>query len=635
MKILIAMLFILRLSTPLFAVDTKYRVSDIPDSLKEGMYAVVRESNTSFEILAINKSVERIHKVITILNAKAKSEAIEHLWYDKTSKITLLKGYAYDASGNEVKRLKQSEIKDQSAISGYSLYEDDRVKIADLSLTIYPYTVEFEYEIEFEYLYSVPGFILHLDDEISIQNISYNVIYPKQLAPRFKLTMVADGSKTQLPGGRESVTWNFQNKKPKKFEPYSPSIRKVIPNIMAGPSEFQYGAHGNMSSWKSYGTWEALLNKDRDALPEATKDKIRSLTRNLSTTEEKAKKLYEYMQGKTRYVSIQLGVGGMQTFPASVVDETGYGDCKALSNYMVAMLKEVGIKGYYTSVRAGDNAAEVIRDFPSHQANHVIVAVPNGRDTLWMECTNQTVPFGYMGNFTGDRYALMVTEDGGKLVKTPSYSAEQNLKTRTAKVDVDLAGDAKAQVVTTYRGTQYESGDLNFRLEGGFDDQKKWVLNNTKIPVFTLNKFSMTQVKDKIPSATVTLDLSLNKYASVSGKRIFISPNLMNKSSLIPEKMLTRKNDVVQYSNFTDIDTIRFTFPENLYPEFLPQPSKITSRFGEYETKYEFNGGKLVYIRRMKVWKGTFPKESYSEFVDFYKNVSKADNTKLVLLSKT
>jgi len=116
---------------------------------------------------------------------------------------------------------------------------------------------------------------------------------------------------------------------------------------------------------------------------------------------------------------------------------------------------------------------------------------------------------------------------------------------------------------------------------------------------------------------------------------LFVSPNLMNKSNYVPAKIQERKTDVVLSLNYIDLDTIQISIPESLYPEFLPEPVKINSKFGEYEASFKFDAGKVTYTRRMKVWKGRFPKETYNEFVDFYKNVSKADNVKLVFLNKT
>jgi len=252
-----------------------------------------------------------------------------------------------------------------------------------------------------------------------------------------------------------------------------------------------------------------------------------------------------------------------------------------------------------------------------------------------MECTSQIKPFNYNGKFTGDRLALMITEDGGKLVRTTFYTPEQNRQTRTADVTVDMLGNGVAKVATIYGGTQYENGGL-YTIQGNqTDEQKKWVQNNTDIPSFTVNSFSMKEKKSSLPSVNVKLDLTLNRLASVSGKRFFISPNLMNKSTYVPEKIANRKTNVVVRSNYLDLDTVIFHFPENLYPEFLPPPVKIATRFGEYETKYQFDEGKLVYIRKMKIWRGTYPKESYNELIDFYKNVSKSDNTKVVFLNKT
>jgi len=82
------------------------------------------------------------------------------------------------------------------------------------------------------------------------------------------------------------------------------------------------------------------------------------------------------MQDHTRYISIQLGIGGWQPFDAAFVQEHGYGDCKALSNYMVALLKTAGITAYSVLIRPGDYRYTFNESFPSNQFTHVIVCVP-------------------------------------------------------------------------------------------------------------------------------------------------------------------------------------------------------------------------------------------------------------------
>ncbi|HET9488090.1 MAG TPA: hypothetical protein VFO54_11665, partial [Chryseosolibacter sp.] len=86
---------------------------------------------------------------------------------------------------------------------------------------------------------------------------------------------------------------------------------------------------------------------------------------------------------------------------------------------------------------------------------------------------------------------------------------------------------------------------------------------------------------------------------------------------------------------YIDVDTIRYHLPEGVYPEFLPEDINVKNRFGEYEVRYKIDQGSLVYIRRVKMQEGRFPASSYQELVDFYRNMSKADNTKLVFMSKT
>jgi hypothetical protein len=302
---------------------------------------------------------------------------------------------------------------------------------------------------------------------------------------------------------------------------------------------------------------------------------------------------------------------------------------------MVSILKAVGIPSNYTLIRAGEGEPDIDVAFPSSQFNHVIVAVPNQADTLWLECTSQTNPFGYLGDFTGNRHALMITDTGGKIVKTPSYSADDNTQFRTADVFVEVTGDARAKVKTTYQGIQYENGNLNQLVTHQYDEQKTWLQSTVKIPASDVVNFKMINNKKVIPSAVVTTELNLQRFATVSGKRIFLTPNLMNKSSYVPEKLEARRSRIILRIPFTDLDTINYHLPEGISPEFLPEPIKVNSRFGEYESSYTLDQGHLIYIRKLKMNKGEFPPESYKEFIDFYKGINKADNTKIVFMSKT
>ncbi|HEX6227227.1 MAG TPA: DUF3857 domain-containing protein [Chryseolinea sp.] len=616
--------------------DPKFPVSAIPENLKKNVIAVVREDEMVYTINADNRATLHGHYVVTVFNPKGDRLAEFSEWYSKLKKVLKFEGTVFNAHGTIIKRVKGNDVVDQGVYESGTLYTDTRVKSIDLSQSEYPYTVEFEYDVEYKFLYHINGSSIIPTENVAVQKASYQLIYPKALTPRYKTYNISQTPKVeQLDNGRESVSWRFENLPAIKFEPLS-DPEDVLPEIVAAPGKFQYdGYSGSMETWEDYGKWQLSLNNGRDAISEETKKKVKQITSGLGTTEQKVKALYEFLQNRTRYVNISLGIGGLQPFEAMVVDKVGYGDCKGLSNYMIALLKEAGIKGYYTKIMAGEHAPEIDVTFPSHQTNHIIVGVPNGMDTLWLECTDQTNPFNFQGTFTGDRKAIMVTENGGKIVNTHRYAIEQNSQYRVADVFLEVNGDAKAKVKTTYSGLQYENDNLNFVLNKQYDDQRKWILSNTQIPSFDVVSFNMTNRKAKIPTAVVTSDFTLKRWATTSGKRIFITPNLMNRSTYIPEKMETRKTKVVTQLAYIDSDTIHYHIPDGIYPEFLPQSISIKSRFGEYEVSYKIDQNKLLYLRRIKMHKGEFPPESYSELVEFYKNVNKADNSKIVFLSKT
>ena len=116
------------------------------------------------------------------------------------------------------------------------------------------------------------------------------------------------------------------------------------------PNDFiYYGIKGNLNSWEDYGKWVYSLINGHEVLPDDIRKEIHMMTDGLKADREKVEALYNYLGKTTRYVAVLLGVGGLMPASAASVGQSGYGDCKGLSNYMRAILKEAGIPSYYTT----------------------------------------------------------------------------------------------------------------------------------------------------------------------------------------------------------------------------------------------------------------------------------------------
>jgi transglutaminase-like putative cysteine protease len=619
----------------------KYEVSKIPAELIKGAKAVVRTDKVIVDVHDIGRATQKVIYAITIFNEEADSYTKRQVGYDKLTKINYIEGKVYDQFGKVVAKLKKSDIQDVATFDGFTFVSDDRVKVATLARGSYPYTVEFEYELDDRNLLHYTTWYTQPDPKIAVESATLEVSLPKDF-PELRyygqnLTAQVEVSER---AGKKVYQWNWANVtvKPKR-EPYTPMSNDKTEILQVAPSIFEVeGYKGEMTSWENLGKWSSLLNQGREELPPATQAKIQEMTASIPNKLDKIKTLYEYMQSKTRYVGVQLGIGGWQPFPASEVDSKGYGDCKALSNYMKALLKTVGIESYYTLIRAGSEG-EKYRfnpNFPSRQFNHVILCVPLEKDTLWLECTSQSQAAGYMGDFTDDRYALLVTPEGGKLVRTPTYQKKDNFSERKAIVKLDLEGNATAEIHTQYSGLKQDENGIDYYTTLSKDEQKKWLYEKTKIANFEITSFDLSRQKSRIPTVSENLKVKINALASKSGKRLFLQPNLLSKWEKIPQEIENRQEEVqVSSYDFYDKETIEFELPEGYYLEHKPEDVNIQSVFGEYQASINFEGNKIIYTRQVSLNKNVFPKEKYKEWLEFYKGVAKADKMKIVLVSKT
>ncbi len=610
-----------------------YEVSKISEDLLKDANAVFRIDEAKFTILSVDKAEYEVKAAITILNEKARGFGYIRMGYDKLRALSDIEINVYNKSGDRTKKVKSSDIQDRSANSS-SFYDDNRIKWVNIESDTYPYTIEYSYKVKYKYLYSIPNWYFLARDDVSVEKSSFTLEYPESVGARYFEQNFEDGKRVEsVDGDTRTIQWTMENLSVFEYEPYGPASTEIYPNLHLAPAKFSFeGYSGDLSTWDGMAKWQMALNEGRDELPETTIAKIKEMTTGLSR-QEKIETVYKFVQENTRYVSIQLGIGGFQPFPAKVVDETGYGDCKALSFYTQSLLKAVGVDAYYTWVYGGNNPPKLNPEFPEDLFNHIILAVPHEQDTIWLECTSQTNPFGYLGDFTGDRDVLLINESGGHIVKTTTYPKSRNTQDLHAVVTIDKEGHAEVEHKLTSRGLK---SDILLSLTTvSKRDQKEYLEKKfIRIPTFEILEFDVSRGQGD--EGFMTSKLFVNKLLSKSGTRLFLQPNVMNKNQFIPDRNKERKQNIVVNSGYIERDTLEFKLPMGFRIEATFDPIEIDSDFGSYKAEIVVNeDNRFFYIREFSQNSGTFDKSKYEEYLNFHKDIVRADKRKIALISGT
>lgn len=609
-----------------------FAVSEIPAELKEDAYAVVRMDDLKVEYLSDSKVKTTHHLAVTILNEAGIRHAYRPMYYDKSRQIKKMDAALYDASGKKTRDLKNKDIKDVSAVDGFSMYLDDRVKYFDFTATSYPFTVEYILEEESSNTLFLPKWIAVSEYDVGVESSSVNFINHTQLPVRIKEKNFENWNVEKSNNGN-SYFYKIENIAPVPDEVLSPVLSELTPSIIFAPSEFQLeGVKGKFENWEDFGKWYYTnLLKDKQDLSESEKQHAQKLVENVDDPAEKIRILYEYLQTKTRYINVSIGIGGWEPYPASYVGSKSYGDCKALSNYMLSLLQTVGIEAFYTIVSAeGSRRVDIDKDFAYMQGNHIILNVPNGEETIWLECTSQQTAFNYLGKFTDDRYALSVTPEGGKIVRTQHFPAEVNKEIIKGSGEVSSDGKLTAKISVASSGLQY---DWAYRMSFEGSKEQKKILNDAfgNLPNLDIKNYSLdNNRKDAI--FTKNVELESVQFAKVFGNNMALNilPAGLMGTSL--KKDNNRKFPFEVRFGYMDESEFEIKIPKEYKIDGIFEPIFYETEFGNYHLSVVSKDENVLTVKRkLLVNDGEYPKEKFNDYVEFRRKISSFDNTKILL----
>lgn len=618
---------------PLFAWAQNYGANTIPDDLTRGANAVVRHYAMEYDLKSKTSATEKHTIVVTILGQGGEDAAELYIFTDDIRGLKSFSGEILDRTGFTLRKIKRSDLKISELSSG--LADDSKVYYYEPHVPSYPYTVKYTYEISHRGgIIFFPTFVPVTLPDMSLEEASYTLRVPAGSRIHTRNVNTDIRPEKSSGAGQDTYVWSAANLRPIVTEPYGRTFGKLMPSVYVNPHEFSYnGTDGIMDTWENYAKWQWCLLEKRQTLPPALRDEIARMTAGASTDMEKIRILYDYLAATTRYVSIQIGIGGLQPMTAEQVYNRKFGDCKALSNYMGAMLAECGIPSFYVEIGVSDR--DIIPDYVSPLlSNHAILAVPQqDGEILWLECTSPELPLGFVHEGIAGQHALIYKDGTAYIRKVPVYPDSLHLSTTEGRIAVAADGSMKGHVSRTDAYNRY----VNRFAFGKMDARERvnYLQKEINLQLTEISNIVFTEDKTSAPSCATSFDISKKPQSGDVTGRLFLESSPFRKSPTANLGRSGRKTDIVIESGFRNLDIVVIEPDAGFGIEALPPPQNIETKYGKFMQMALPVDGNIVITRLFQLNTGEYTVSEYADFKRFIDAVQAGYTARIVLKKKS
>ena len=499
----------------------------------------------------------------------------------------------------------------------------------------YPFEIEYNYTVSYrKAIASFPSFFPMVDYDVPVRKASYTVTVPWTMKIQYKASSKPEET---LSKNNMVYRWEFSDLAAISHEESMPSLTELVPYVHASPLEFQYaGTSGTQHDWKEVGQWLWSLMPARPEVPENVRKDIEALTKDCGSDLEKVRVVYDYLRTHTRYISIQLGIGGFAPIAPEQVAATGFGDCKALSFYMRQLLALLGIPSDYVIVNT--ERRNLYEGYASvGQMDHAILRVPLQQDTLWVECTNPSVPLGYSHMDIAGHEVVLIRPEGGVQTRVGDYP--DSVRLDLERQEVLLSADGAARIVVD-RKARLSRAETFFNFAAMKDaDQRKVLLSGIqghpesfRVESFSDNFRDYDGKPGYVPEARIRFSLNLSGVGRVSGDRMFVKTAPFQRA--ISFQKTARKYDMVTGRGRTIRDSVVFVIPEGYEIEHLPEGKSLSCAVADFRQEFHQTEGGVLAVSEIRMKPGRLPAADYAEYRDLAKAINKAYEGTLVLKKK-
>jgi len=582
--------------------------------------------------------IEHGRLVVKLLTKEGIKFAHQNVPYNGDSKVTDFMGWLIQLDG-KFRKADKKEIID-SGISD-SAYSDERQKIIGFSDAQAGCIVAWEWEVQ-----SIPYMF---QDEWYFQND----ILPS-LMSRYTLTVptgwevkgtMVNHASLKPSGSGNSYTWELRDLPPIKKEAAMPDTSSIVPWLAVSyfSPAGQPGANRSIGSWRDFSKWYDDLVQPQVQIDDAIAAKSKELTANQSNRIDKVRAIATWMQKNIQYIDIEIGIGGLRPHPSTSTFRNSYGDCKDKVTLMRALLKASQIDSYYVAVYSGDRH-HVLPDIPVSQFNHVIIAIPledklpstfehsSLGKLLIFDPTDSITPVGDLPYYLQGSYGLLVKGDEGGLIKLPETEQESNKIERTGVVKIDSNGAIQASINRQMTG-QMGQRQRHIYDSLGPEKYRKYIENiiSQDVPGVAFKSIKIGQQEAPDKPLYLSYDFQATYYATQMGKLLMFKPTILGRADEANFRKEVREYPVDLEMTEVIEDNLNIEIPAGYKVDELPDPEKVSTDFGQFETSYKIVEGQILFHRRLALKGVRIPKDKYPELSRFFEHVYASDQASVVL----
>lgn len=379
---------------------------------------------------------------------------------------------------------------------------------------------------------------------------------------------------------------------------FSWSNDKAIPAEPGATSDYDWSDRFSVSTFKSYaeiGDYYGRLHAAAAAATPAVTELAARIVGPVTDRAAQARLLSNWVTQNVRYVAVSVGQGTLAPTPADETIANRYGDCKADTALLAALLAARGIAS--EAVLINTNLARyVLPETPVADFNHVILYVPEL--DLYVDPTWNLAAFGVLPWGQYDKPIVHAVAGQSRVARTPPQRAEDNVSevatVATVSPDGRISGTtrehARGAMATDLKGWMAVglTGDRaasQLRAQG-MPGSGAWISSprdDTAREVLLLARFKLAD----------PIDLAAGEaLAPPGGLRFLPRPGTF----LLGMQDTPRRHPFPCYAG-RQVETIEVKVPPGLKPTRLPPDRRWTTAIAEYVSSYVFSDGTLS-VRR-------------------------------------